>query len=431
MSQKPDPQLLTDVMAIIDEKWGEEVAFLQQIGRFPSTLGNEADLQHWIAAFLKEELQMELDVFEPDLDMLSSMHGFSPVEWTYEGRPVVVGQWRCNGAKIGKSLILQGHIDVVSPEPTARWTYDPWDSTIVGERMYGRGLQDMKSGVAAMIYAVKAIREAGVELGADLLLETVIEEECTGNGALATLARGYRADGVLIPEPFGMTATTAQVGVVWIRVKVTGADAHVERADRAINAIEKACVLIRALEQYRDHINHHQPKHPRYEHHNTPLSVNVGTIQSGDWPSSVPLECSFVVRVGFYPGQDPQEIKEEVEAWILKAAREDEWLCQMPPAFSYYGFHAEGVELDPDQELFHVLESAHRTTQGTDLPQVSLTCTTDIRPYVMNAGIPATCYGATGGNMHGIDEYVELPSVKAITKTYAAFILEWCGVRKP
>lgn len=428
MSHKVESDSLNRVLSIIDEKWDEEVEFLRQLGRFPSTLGNEADVQQFIANYFTGMLQLETDVFEPDLEKISRLPGFSPVEWTYEGRPVVVGQWQTNGPKIGKSLILQGHVDVVSPEPVSRWMHDPWGSTIVGDRMYGRGLQDMKSGVAAMIFAVKAIKEAGVELGADLLLETVIEEECTGNGALATLEKGYVADGALIPEPFGQSATVAQVGVVWIRVKVTGAAAHVERADRAVNAIEKACILIRALEKYRDYINS-QPKHEHFQHHNYPLAVNVGTIESGDWPSSVPVECTFVVRVGLYPGQDPQQVKNEVEAWILQAAHEDDWMKEVQPEFSYYGFHADGVVLDKDLELLKVLESAHRKTQGTDLPHVSLTCTTDIRFYYLYYGIPTTCYGATGGNMHGIDEWVDLPSVKEVTKTYAAFILEWCGVR--
>ncbi|MGE5704090.1 MAG: ArgE/DapE family deacylase, partial [Clostridia bacterium] len=296
------------------------------------------------------------------------------------------------------------------------------------DRMYGRGLQDMKSGVAAIIFAAQASNEAGIEMGAELTVQTVKQEECTGNGALATLDKGYTADGALIPEPFGLTATIAQVGVAWIRVKVTGAAAHVERADRAVNAIEKACVLIRSLEEYRDHINS-KPKPEHFQHIKTPLSVNVGTIESGDWPSSVPVECTFVVRVGFYPGQDPQQAKDEVEAWILEAASKDEWLKQMPPEFSYFGFHAEGAVVDKDQELIKVLENAHRRTQGTDLQYVSLTCTTDIHFY-LSYGIPTTCYGATGGNMHGIDEYVDLPSVKEVTKTYAAFILEWCGIRK-
>lgn len=421
-------EVLEKVIAKIDEHWEKEVTFLQKIGSYPSTLGNEGAVQNYIEQYFQEELSLETDKFVPDVKRISKLPGYSPVEWSYAGRPVVVGQWKTNGPKIGKSLILQGHIDVVSPEPVALWNYDPWGSTIVGDRMYGRGIQDMKSGIAAMIFAVRAIKESGIELGADVLLETVIEEECTGNGALAALDKGYTADGALIPEPFGPTALSAQVGVIWVRVRITGLGAHVERADRAVNAIEKAYILINALAEYRIYINN-RPKHGDFTEISHPLNVNIGKIHAGDWPSSVPSECIFEARIGFYPGQDPEQIKEEVKTWLLEAAKEDEWLREVEPEITFYGFHAEGVSLDKDMEIFRVLENAHQTTTGQDLDYFVSTCTTDIRFYNLYYGIPATCYGPIGGNMHGADEWIDLPSVKAVTKTYAAFILEWCGMR--
>ncbi|GAX90882.1 ArgE/DapE family deacylase [Effusibacillus lacus] len=426
ITQKSD--ILEKVLNKIEELWDDEVAFLQKIGSYPSTLGNEAALQNFIASYFTEEMQLQTDKFVPDVKRISRLPGYSPVEWSYAGRPVVVGQWKTNGPKIGKSLILQGHIDVVSPEPVSLWNYNPWGSTIVGDRMYGRGLQDMKSGTSAMIFAVKAIKEAGIELGADVLLQTVIEEECTGNGALAALDRGYVADGALIPEPFGPTALKAQVGVIWVRVRVTGLGAHVERADRAVNAIEKAYILINALGEYRKYINS-RPKHPAFKDINHPLNVNVGKIHAGDWPSNVPAECVFEARIGFYPDQDPQQIKDEVKAWLLEAAKEDEWLHEVEPEITFYGFHAEGVSLDEDMEIFDALKNAHKTTTGEELQYFVSTCTTDIRFYNLYYGIPATCYGPVGGSMHGADEWVNLPSVKAVTKTYAAFILDWCGIR--
>jgi acetylornithine deacetylase len=429
MLRKDKSAVFEEVMDKVDSLWEEEVAFLQKIGRYPSTLGNEASVQHFIADYFSSELGLETDVFVPDHKIISQLPGYSPVEWSYEGRPVVVGKWQTEGPKTGRSLILQGHVDVVSPEPVAFWNYDPWGSTIEGDKMYGRGLQDMKSGIAAMIFAVKAIKEKGVKLGADVLLETVIEEECTGNGALATLARGYVADGALIPEPFGPTALTAQVGVIWMRVRVRGAGAHVERADRAVNAIQKSYVLINALDEYRRYING-LPKHPSFQNHSHPLNVNVGIIRSGDWASNVPSLCTFEARIGLYPGQDPQQVKDEVKSWLLEAAKQDPWLIQAEPEITFYGFHAEGVALDRDLEIFRVLESAHERTTSQKLQYAAATATTDIRFYNLYYGIPATCYGPTGGNMHGVDEWVDLPSVKAVTKTYAAFILEWCDMRE-
>lgn len=428
MSGQTPASVIERVLRAVDDLWEEEVAFLQKLGRYPSTLGNETAVQRFLADYFARELHLEVDQFIPDPKQLAAHPSYSPVEWSYANRPVVVGTWGAQGPKTGKSLILQGHVDVVSPEPVSMWDYDPWGAIIKGDRMYGRGIMDMKSGIAAFVYAVKAIQQAGVELGADLILKSVIEEECTGNGTLAALEKGYTADGALIPEPFGPHALKAQVGVIWVRVKVRGIGSHVERADRAVNAIEKAYVLIEALQEYRKHINS-LPKHPDFKDHAHPLNVNIGVICSGDWPSSVPAECTFEARIGFYPGIDPQQVKSEVKEWLLQAAQKDEWLRQVRPEISFYGFHAAGVSLDPHLELFKTLEKAHQITTGDNLSYISATATTDIRHYNLYYNIPATCYGPIGANMHGANEWVDLNSVKQVTKTYAVFILEWCGVR--
>lgn len=416
------------VFKAVDQLWEEQIGFLQQLGRYKSTLHNEGPIQRFLADTFRD-MQLETDCFIPDLKMMASHKEFSPVEWTYDNRPVVVAKWASNGPKRGKSLIVQGHVDVVSPEPVRLWNYDPWGATIEGDRMYGRGIMDMKAGVSAMIYAVKAIQASGIELSADLLIETVLEEECTGNGALATLVKGYVADGALIPEPSGHGVSLSQVGVIWFRVRITGAGAHVSGKAKSINAIEKAYVLIQALGRYSDKINN-APKHPEFGHVNHPLNVNIGVIKGGDWPSTVPADCYFEVRAGLYPGQDPQDVKDDVLAWLLEAASQDEWLREVPPEITFFGFHANGVVIDPKEELFSVLESAHGKVLDEPMQYRSgLTALTDIRHYNLYYNIPATCYGPRGGNIHSADEWVDLPSLKACTKVYAAFILEWCGVR--
>ena len=109
----------------------------------------------------------------------------------FAGRPNVAGVAR--GAGGGRSLILNGHIDVVSPAPVAAWTHDPWAAEVAGDRMYGRGAYDMKSGVALNLFLPRLLRDLDIRLAGDLTIQSVIEEECTGNGALAA-CRCYRAD---------------------------------------------------------------------------------------------------------------------------------------------------------------------------------------------------------------------------------------------
>ncbi|GAK07705.1 ArgE/DapE family deacylase [Geomicrobium sp. JCM 19038] len=407
----------------IEELWDEQLLFLKSLTSFKSTLGNEAQVQHFIRHQL-DDMKLETNAFDPDPERLRKYENYGSPEWDYTNRPVVVGEWKNDGKKTGKSLILQGHIDVVSAEPEHLWTHAPYQPAIVENRLYGRGAVDMKGGVSAMVYALKAIQKSGIQLGADVQIQTVIEEECTGNGALALLDAGYVADGALIPEPTNLQAMKTQLGVMWVRVNVRGQGAHVERAERAQNAINKASKLIAALDDYREHINQ-RPKHKHFENHAHPLNVNVGVIHGGDWASSVPTECYFEARIGFYPDQKPEEIQAEVKQWILDAAAKDEWLKEQPPTVSFFGFSAPGREEEGDTELYDVLEKAHTATTGTELQRLAFTATTDVRAFE-EFGIPSTCYGPTGENMHGVDEYIDLDSLKTATKTIGAFILDWC-----
>jgi acetylornithine deacetylase len=410
----------------IDNSWEEEIDFLQKLCQFPSTLGNEAPIQHFIADFLEKELGLSVSKVIPDPKKLSSHPGYSEPEWSYDGRPVVIGEYHAEGDKKGKSVIFQGHIDVVSPEPVSSWEHDPWGAEIAGNKMYGRGTADMKSGVAAMIFALKAVRDAGIKLASDVIIKTVTEEECTGNGTLAAIEEGFKADAVLIPEPFGQEAVIAQVGVIWVRVKVKGLGAHTERADKAVNAIVESYKMINALLDYEKELNSRN-KHKDFADHPHPYNVNIGKIHSGDWPSTVPSECTVEARVGFPPGVNPQDVKDDLKAYLLNAAQKDEWLSENPAEITFYGFHAGGISIDPKQELFADLNEAHMAVEEKPLQFSSITATTDTRFYNLYYGIPATCYGPTGEGLHGPDEWVDLDSVKRVTKTYAAFLLKWCG----
>jgi acetylornithine deacetylase len=179
------------VGAAVDANWKREIEFLRGLVTRRSTLGDEALVQRFVAAELGE-LGLEVDTWDIDAASLARLPGYGPVEWSFAGRPNVGARW-CGAGGGGRSLVLQGHIDVVPATPEHHWTHDPWGAEVAEGRMWGRGAADMKAGVAAMVYAVRALRDAGVQLRGDVSLVTVIEEECTGNGALSALARGTPA----------------------------------------------------------------------------------------------------------------------------------------------------------------------------------------------------------------------------------------------
>lgn len=412
------------MLEAIDAAFEDELDFLRGLVKRPSTLGQEALVQCFAAERLRS-IGLDVDIFEPDPATLVRRRGYSPVEWSYAGRPDVAA--RLPGAGGGRSLVLNGHLDVVPATPEHHWSYDPWGAEIADGRLWGRGAADMKAGVAAMFYAVRAIREAGVSLCGDLSLETVIEEECTGNGALAARERGYRGDAALIPEPFGHRALEAQVGVMWARVTVRGQGAHAERADLAHNAVVKAARLIGAVEELERRANAVEPP-PAFRGVPHPLNYNVGIMRGGDWASSVPEECVFEVRLAAHPGDDLLDVERRFRAAIRTAADEDDWLAEHPPEVAFYAFRAEGCVVDRAEPVLGALAAAHREVMGDELEFFAFTGTTDVRFFNLYEGTPATCYGPTGGNLHAPDEWVDIESVRATTKVLALTVLDWCGI---
>src|SRR5918994_4168435 len=174
-------ELRQRVLEAIDANWEREVEFLRGLVQRRSTLGDEAPVQAFIAAELGG-MGLDVDTWDVDHAAIARLPGYGPVEWSYEGRPNVAARWPAADDG-GRSLVLQSHVDVVPATPEGHWTHAPWGGDVSDGRMWGRGAADMKSGIAAMVYAVRALRDAGVELRGDVTLVTVIEEECTGNGA--------------------------------------------------------------------------------------------------------------------------------------------------------------------------------------------------------------------------------------------------------
>jgi acetylornithine deacetylase len=404
----------------IDGRIEELIKTIGQLVRIPSLLGDEAPVQHWIAGHLTSS-GLETEVWELD-EKVKSLPNAGDSGVPFAGRPNVTA--RLAGGSTGRSLILNGHVDVVSPEPVDAWSHDPWGVEIVENRMYGRGAHDMKSGVGLNLFLARLVAELGIGLGGDLKIHSVIEEECTGNGSLAASKRD-RADAAIVTEPLFSTVTMAHLGVMWFRVRITGKSAHAGWAWQGVNAIVKTAPMIQALQDLDFVLN--TKVHPLYEGIHHPINLNIGVIHGGDWPSTVPGACELHCRVSFFPDMSMADMRATIEEAIARAVEDDEWLTEFPPEIVYDGFQTNGVALDPDEPLLTVLEAAHHSVMGTPLQRQFATAVNDMRYYIFE-GMPATCYGASGGNGHAADEWLDLDSLSPVAKSLAAFIVDWCGV---
>ena len=348
--------------ASIDEALGHEVDFLRALVGHSSTRGQTNGVQHLVAGTLRE-MGLRVDEVTVERERIARLPGFSPADWPYDGLFQVVGTLPAAGSggtagTGGRSLLLNGHVDVVSAEPVAHWTHNPWAGEVAGGRMYGRGTGDMKAGIAAMIYALQAVQVAGIGLRGDVLVETVFDEECGGNGTLALLAQGYRADAAV---------------------------AH-------------------------------------------PLNYNVGVIQGGDWPSSVPEACTLEVRFACYPGEDLDVVQARFHHGVLRVTAADDWLREHPPELAFFGFRGEGAVYDLESDVVRTVAANHAQVLGTPLRVGVSTASDDRRFFQLYHGIPAVCYGPIGGQIHAVDEWVDLESLRVCTRVLAGVLIDWCGV---
>jgi acetylornithine deacetylase len=424
-----DTATLAVLEKAVDANWEKQVAWLQTLVRFPSLRGEEAPCQDWIA---REFATRGWSVDRYTLAEVPMQHlpQFSPVVDTDYSRAVqVVASVRAPEQK-GRSLILQGHVDVVPTGPEEMWTHPPFDPVIRGDWMYGRGADDMKQGVSAMVFAMDALRDAGLAPAADVYVQTVTEEESTGNGALSTLARGYRADACLIPEATRNEITRGHVGVMWFRLRVRGVPVHVAQAQTGTNAIISAFALVQAIQKLTGEINQRAKTNQWFKDIPDPVKFNPGKIRGGDWASSTPAWCEVDCRIGLLPGTTLTEARQQVIDAVANAAAADPFMANNKPEVIWTGFQADAYILEPGTEAERVLAQAHKAVLGTDLKEHLGTGVNDTRFYGLYYGIPGLCYGPSGQGAHAFDERAYLPDLKRTTLAIAAFIADWCGTRK-
>jgi len=402
------------------------VALLEELVAAPTLLGAEAPGQ---AVMRRAFADLGLEPFEVPLDpaVLDGHPGAAPFSWEVDAKANVLADWQPAGNG-GRSLILNGHIDVVSPEPSSLWTGDPFTPRRDGDWLYGRGAGDMKSGLAAMVGAVRGLQRLGLAPRARVQLQSVVEEECTGNGALACVLAGHTADAAILTEPTRGAVWTAQVGVLWFQVRVLGAPAHAGDAGVGANAIEASYRVIEALRALEAELNLVKP--PLYAGHPHPINLNVGTIRGGDWPSTVAGECLTQCRLATYPGEPVADLKRRVEETVAAVAAGDPALGRYRIDVFYDGFQCEGYELSPDAPLVTTLQDACARVDDTRPPIFASTATTDARSFQLYGDTPAVCFGPLAENEHGVDERVHVPSITTTAQAIALFIADWCGLAR-
>ncbi|CAM3781667.1 ArgE/DapE family deacylase [Bordetella tumulicola] len=336
----------------------------------------------------------------------------------------------------GRSVLFNGHLDVVPTGPEHLWEESPFKGSLHDGWLYGRGSGDMKAGIVCSLAAFKALQDLGMQPAAVVGFNGVLEEENTGNGTLATISALKSAigvaklsafDAVLIPEPTHEGLMSAQVGVFWMYVDIIGKPAHASVMTTGISPVDLGLRVMDAIRKVEHEWNLPENRHPAYRDHAHPINFNLGQIHAGDWNSSVPSVCTLGLRLSCYPDMPVETAKARIEACIRQVEQE---VGQPDTQFNirYEGFHAPGCEYDLDVPALRLLADSHRQVAGEAPKPVALTGTTDGRHFHFMTDVPVTCYGPIARNYHGFNENVSVQSMLRVAKTFALFLNEWCGV---
>lgn len=401
------------------------IYLLQQLIRFPSVTGQEADVQEYLASYLREA-GFKIDRWCPKREELADHPSFSDDGLPLGQRPVVVAKWNGN-KKEGASLILNGHIDVVPPGEGSRWTDGAWSGTVRDGRIWGRGSCDMKAGLVAGIIALSALKESGFVPGGDIYLQSVIGEETGGAGTLATIVRGYRADAAIILEPTRLAICPTGAGAASFRIHVPGRAAHAAMRLEGVSAIEKFYAIldaVRSVETER-HVNFH---HPLFQSSELVAPISIGKITAGDWPSTVPEKLVAEGRCGVLPGEKIRQARHVMEAAVRTAADADPWLREHPPTIEWFEGQFEPADTPVDAEIVRTLSGAHEKICGTPPVVHGVSYGSDLRFFTNDAAMDAVLYGPGDVRFaHSLDESVPISEVMQAAKVIAATIVQWCS----
>jgi acetylornithine deacetylase len=416
----------------VDELAPELIAFLQQMVRTPSLPNEEGPVQALVADKLAA-LGLSVEIVPTRFTELEGHPAFSDDGFSPDSRVNVVARWGPASSGAGDdsgsgSLLLQGHVDVVSPGDERLWERSPWSGDVVDGRLYGRGSCDMKSGVSAGIFALAALKRIGLQPAHEIMFQSVTGEESGGMGALATIVRGYRADAAIILEPTNRQACPLQAGALTFRLTVTGKAAHGAMKSDGVSAIDKFMLINQALNELdaRRHAAYHNPL---YANPRNVAPISIGTIRGGEWHSTVPEAVVAEGRCGVFPGEQIEDVRALLEKTVADVAAVDPWLQMHPPVVEWFEGQFEAAETDVDHPMIRLLRVNHGAIYGAEPEIRGVPYGADLRLYVNHAHMPAVLYGPGDVALaHTANESVPVDEVIAAAKAVAMTVVDWCGV---
>ncbi|HLM98105.1 MAG TPA: M20/M25/M40 family metallo-hydrolase [Bryobacteraceae bacterium] len=416
----------------VDRRQSRLIELARGLIRIPSEntppSGAERACQEYIAEVLRAS------GWQPELYDITEVKGlaqhplFQPGR-DYGNRPNLGARRKGTGG--GRSLVLSGHIDTV-PRGTQPWTRDAFGGEVDGNRVYGRGSNDMKAGVAMNLFIAESLSELGLHLAGDLIFETVIDEEFGGvNGTLAGRLRGFNGDAAVIAEPSFLRICPAQRGGRTAHITFRAPGGVLTEGGFPGQVVQQLTHFLSQVPAFAAARRQKAHVHELYARHEDPVPVSITKIFTSPWgtrePITIPEECKVEFFWQLMPGEAQEDVEREFQEWLDGVVQSAPSLFSEGPEVTFPIRWMPGSAILKSEPLVRELAACAQEVLGAEPPIVGIEGPCDMFVFHQAFSIPAVLWGPRGGNTHAADEYVEIDSLVAAAKTLMLFVCRWCG----
>ena len=418
---------MSDLHSIIDSTVNnmrdEIISFIQALVQSPSLANDEESVQKIIQNKL-ESLGLETKKVIVQFESIKNHPAFCDDGFSPDSRVNVIGQWKNGDA--AKSLILNGHVDVVPTGPETLWNESPWSGSVRDNRIYGRGSCDMKAGLASGIFAIQVLQAIGFKPKGNVMVQSVVGEESGGCGTLTNIVKGYSGDAAVILEPTSLKVCPIQSGALTFRLKIPGQATHAAMRWDGISAIEKYNLIHQSIIELEK--ERHQSFNVKYYKLSDRVApINIGTIKGGEWHSTVPESVMVEGRLGVFPGESALDARNAFENHLKKVSNSDVWLKENPPILEWFEGQFESGQTDVNHSIIRALKHAYKNVKNNSAILEGVTYGSDLRLFTNHADIPAVLFGPGDVRLaHSANEYIEIEEVLTCVKIITNLIIKWC-----
>lgn len=326
----------------------------------------------------------------------------------------VIGTLKGTGDR-KKTLLYNGHIDVVPSEDENLWATPPFTCTKIGDKLYGRGTSDMKGSIASFIHALEGIKNSGIELKGDVIVAIDVDEEVSNLGMKKMIEEGFpHADYCIVGEPTNLEIAIGHRGVMAFEVSIFGKAVHAAQADSGINAIYQTKKLIEEIIKLNEKLK---------EKANPLLgkpTINVTTINGGVKVNIVPEVCKIMIDRRLVPGETKESCENELKEIIDRIKQEDtNFKCD----YRITTYCPPG-EIREDEEIVQDLKKAVKTVINQEAIIKGFEATCEASLIMENAKIPTVIFGPGRiAQAHNVDEYIEIEQLVKASEIFATLLV--------